>query len=79
MVFRQNSRTKKSAENQPHFKHETEKGVHKSAVKRQGDFSKQSASKAVAAKTAVKPMKSGHVKGEKLHKVLACAGQGSRR
>jgi len=43
------------------------------------DFSKQSASKAVAAKTAVKPMKSGHVKGEKLHKVLACAGQGSRR
>ena len=79
MVFRQNSRTKKSAENQPHFKHETEKGVHKSAVKRQGDFSKQSASKAVAAKTAVKPMKSGHVKGEKLHKVLASAGQGSRR
>ena len=79
MVFRQNSRTKKSAENQPHFKHETEKGVHKSAVKKQGDFSKQSASKAVAAKTAVKPMKSGHVKGEKLHKVLACAGQGSRR
>ena len=79
MVFRQNSRTKKSAENQPHFKRETEKGVHKSAVKKQGDFSKQSTSKAVAAKTAVKPMKSGHVKGEKLHKVLACAGQGSRR
>ena len=79
MVFRQNSRTKKSAENQPHFKRETEKGVHKSAVKKQGDFSNQSASKAVAAKTAVKPMKSGHVKGEKLHKVLACAGQGSRR
>lgn len=79
MVFRQNSRTKKSAENQPHFKRETEKGVHKSAVKKQGDFSKQSASKAVAAKTAVKPMKSGHVKGEKLHKVLASAGQGSRR
>ena len=79
MVFRQNSRTKKSAENQPHFKRETEKGVHKSAVKKQGDFSKQSASKAVAAKTAVKPMKSGNVKGEKLHKVLACAGQGSRR
>ena len=79
MVFRQNSRTKKSAENQPHFKRETEKGVHKSAVKKQGDFSKQSTSKAVAAKTAVKPMKSGHVKGEKLHKVLASAGQGSRR
>lgn len=79
MVFRQNSRTKKSAENQPHFKRETEKGVHKSAVKKQGDFSKQSASKAVAAKTTVKPMKSGHVKGEKLHKVLASAGQGSRR
>ena len=79
MVFRQNSRTKKSAENQPHFKRETEKGVHKSAVKKQGDFSKQSTSKAVAAKTPVKPMKSGNVKGEKLHKVLACAGQGSRR
>lgn len=79
MVFRQNSRTKKSAENQPHFKRETEKGVHKSAVKKQGDFSKQSTPKAVAAKTAVKPMKSGRVKGEKLHKVLASAGQGSRR
>ena len=36
MVFRQNSRTKKSAENQPHFKRETEKGEHKLQDKKQG-------------------------------------------
>lgn len=82
MTFQKSSRVKKSAENRPHFERVAGKDTRdtrKSAVKKTDNFSKESARKPVSAKPITKSEKTANAEGEKLQKVLARAGQGSRR